>query len=272
MTNALKAELRSIYYTRATMLAALDPGRDRRTRRARRPPDQADRPATARDGRAVTRDPIAGAIAGGSEYQHRTIEWTLLGTPRRRTAGTAKLVAAMLLGACAGALTLAVTWSIAAVVNPGMLVGVPVGTLIAGQLALGALTCAFGLACGLALRNLPAAIGTVLMIALGAADHLPGQTQPGARHPVPPLRRAISRRARARLLPRQRRQPTTSPRRRSSTTRLDRTNRHDRAHTADQDRRMTATNHPPTESRGDHSTPSSGPITIAHRRAKYSSA
>ncbi len=47
-----------------------------------------------------------------------------------------------------------------------MVVGVPVATLIAGQLALGALTCAFGLACGLALRNLPAAVGTVLMIAL----------------------------------------------------------------------------------------------------------
>ena len=51
-------------------------------------------------------------------------------------------------------------------VDTGMRVGVPAATLIAGQLALGALTCAFGLACGLALRNLPAAVGTVLMIAL----------------------------------------------------------------------------------------------------------
>lgn len=35
-----------------------------------------------------------------------------------------------------------------------------------GQLTLGALTAAFGLACGLALRNLPATVGTVLVIAL----------------------------------------------------------------------------------------------------------
>jgi hypothetical protein len=109
---------------------------------------------------------IAGSVAGGSEYQHRTIEWTLLGTPRRRTAGAAKLAAALMLGAGAGALTLAVKWTLATVVDTGMHVDVPLGTLIAGQLALGALTAAFGLACGLALRNLPAAIGTVLGIAL----------------------------------------------------------------------------------------------------------
>jgi hypothetical protein len=166
MTTALKAELRSMYYTRATILAALIPAAiagfvalaDHQTRLT---------------GLLQVETVVlslamltAGAIAGGGEYQHRTIEWTLLGTPHRRTAGAAKLAAAMLLGACAGALTLTVIWSVGAVIDPGMHVGVPFTTLIAGQLALGALSCAFGLACGLALRDLPAAIGTVLMIAL----------------------------------------------------------------------------------------------------------
>jgi hypothetical protein len=104
MTTALKAELRSVYYARATMLAALIPAViagfvalvDHQTQLT---------------GLLQVETVVlslamltAGAIAGGDEYQHRTIEWTLLGTPRRRTAGSAKLVAAMLLGACAGAL------------------------------------------------------------------------------------------------------------------------------------------------------------------------
>jgi hypothetical protein len=166
MTSALKAELRSMRHSRAVLLAALIPA------------------VIAGFVVLVDHQPkltgllqaetvvlslgmlIAGSVAGGSEYQHRTIEWTLLGTPRRRTAGSAKLVAAMLLGAGAAALTLAITWVLGAVVDPGLHVDVPVATLIAGQLALGALTCAFGLACGLAWRNLPAAVGTVLMIAL----------------------------------------------------------------------------------------------------------
>ena len=166
MTTALKAELRSMYYTRATILAALIPAAiaglvalaDHQTKLT-----GLLQPETVVLSLGML---IAGSVVGGSEYQHRTIEWTLLGTPRRRVAGSAKLAAAMLLGACAGALTLTVTWALAAVVDPGMRVGVPATTLIAGQLALGALTCTFGLACGLALRNLPAAVGTVLMIAL----------------------------------------------------------------------------------------------------------
>lgn len=166
MTNALTAELRSIYYTRATTVAALIPAVmagivalvDHQTKLTGLL--QAETVVLSLGAL------IAGSIAGGGEYQHRTIEWTLLGTPRRRTAGAAKLLAALLLGAGAGALTLAVTWALATVVDSGLRVGVPVGTLIAGQLALGALTAAFGLACGLALRNLPAAVGTVLGIAL----------------------------------------------------------------------------------------------------------
>ena len=166
MTNALRAELRSLRFSRAVMLAVLI--------------------AAVIAGFVVLVDHqtkltgllqaetvvlslgmlIAGAAAGGSEYQHRTIEWTLLGTPRRATAGAAKLGAAVLFGACAATLTLAVTWALAAVVDPGIRVGVPVATLIVGQLALGALTCAFGVACGLALRNLPAAVGAVLVVAL----------------------------------------------------------------------------------------------------------
>ena len=166
MTNALKAELRSMRSSRAVTLAALIPAviaafvvlADRQTKLTGLL--QAETVVLSLGML------IAGSIAGGSEYQHRTIEWTLLGTPRRGTAGAAKLAAALLTGVFAAALILTVTWAIAAVVHSGMRVGVPVGTLIAGQLALGALTGAFGLACGLALRNLPTAVGTVLLIAL----------------------------------------------------------------------------------------------------------
>jgi ABC-type transport system involved in multi-copper enzyme maturation permease subunit len=166
MTNALKAELRSMRASRAVMLAALIPAViaalivlvDRQTKLTGLL--QAETVVLSLGML------IAGAVAGGSEYQHRTIEWTLLGTPRRRTAAAAKLVAAMLLGVCAAAVTLAVTWALASIVDPGIQVNVPAATLIVGQLALGALTCAFGLACGLALRSLPAAVGAVLMIAL----------------------------------------------------------------------------------------------------------
>jgi hypothetical protein len=162
MINALKAELRTIYYTRAVALTVLATAviaavialADRQNKQ---------QPETVVLSLGVL---IIGAIDGGGEYQHRTIEWTLLGTPRRGTAGAAKLAAAVLTGVFAAALILTVTWAIAAVVHSGMRVGVPVGTLIAGQLALGALTGAFGLACGLALRNLPTAVGTVLLIAL----------------------------------------------------------------------------------------------------------
>jgi hypothetical protein len=100
MTTALKAELRSVYYARATMLAALIPAViagfvalvDHQTQ------------LTGLLQVETVVLSLAMLTAGGDEYQHRTIEWTLLGTPRRRTAGSAKLVAAMLLGACAGAL------------------------------------------------------------------------------------------------------------------------------------------------------------------------
>jgi ABC-type transport system involved in multi-copper enzyme maturation permease subunit len=166
MTHALKAELRSMRSSYAVTMAALIPAVitafvvlvDRQTKLT-----------GLLQAETVVLSIgmlIAGSIAGGSEYQHRTIEWTLLGTPRRGTAGAAKLVAAMLLGACAAAVTLAVTWALASVVDPGIHINVPVATLIVGQLALGALTCAFGVACGLALRSLPAAVGAVLMIAL----------------------------------------------------------------------------------------------------------
>jgi hypothetical protein len=166
MTNALKAELRSMRSSRAVLMAALIPAViaafvvlvDRQTKLTGLL--QAETVVLSLGML------IAGSIAGGSEYQHRTIEWTLLGTPCRGTAGAAKLVAAMLLGASAAAVTLAVTWVLASVVDPGLNINVPVATLIVGQLALGALTCAFGLACGLALRSLPAAVGAVLMIAL----------------------------------------------------------------------------------------------------------
>jgi hypothetical protein len=166
MTTALKAELRSLRDSRAVMLAALIPAViaglvvlvDHQTKLTGLL--QAETVVLSLGML------IAGSIAGGSEYQHRTIEWTLLGTPRRRTAGTAKLVASTLLGACAAAAALAVTWAPASLVDPGIHVNVPVATLIVGQLALGGLTCAFGVACGLALRSLPAAVGAVLMIAL----------------------------------------------------------------------------------------------------------
>jgi hypothetical protein len=166
MNNALKAELRSMRSSGAVMLAALIPARiaafvvlvDRQT--------QLTGLLQAETVVLSLGMLIAGSVAGGSEYQHRTIEWTLLGTPRRGTAGVAKLLAAMLLGASAAAVTLTVTWALARVVDPGLHVNVPVPTLIVGQLALGALTCAFGVACGLALRSLPAAVGAVLMIAL----------------------------------------------------------------------------------------------------------
>src|ERR1700735_2686896 len=166
MTNALKPELRSMRSSRAVLLAALIPAviaafvvlADRQTKLTGLL--QAETVVLSLGML------IAGSIAGGSEYQHRTIEWTLLGTPRRRTAGAAKLVAAMLVGAGAAAVTLAATWTLANFVDPGIHINVPVPTLIAGQLALGALTCAFGVACGLALRSLPAAVGAVLMIAL----------------------------------------------------------------------------------------------------------
>jgi ABC-type transport system involved in multi-copper enzyme maturation permease subunit len=166
MNNALKAELASMRSSRAVMLAALIPAViaafvvlvDRQTKLTGLL--QAETVVLSLGML------IAGSIAGGSEYQHRTIEWTLLGTPRRGTAAAAKLVAAMLLGACAAAVTLAVTWALASVVGPGIHVNVPVAALIVGQLALGAVTCAFGLACGLALRSLPAAVGAVFVIAL----------------------------------------------------------------------------------------------------------
>ena len=120
MTHALKAELRSMRSSYAVTMAALIPAVitafvvlvDRQTKLT-----------GLLQAETVVLSIgmlIAGSIAGGSEYQHRTIEWTLLGTPRRGTAGAAKLVAAMLLGACAAAVTLAVTWALASVVDPGI--------------------------------------------------------------------------------------------------------------------------------------------------------
>jgi ABC-2 type transport system permease protein len=166
MTNALRAELRSMRTSRAVTLtvlataviAAVIAVADRQNKLT-----GLLQPETVALSLGVL---IIGAIAGGTDYQHRTIEWTLLGTPRRGSAGAAKLAAALLTGVLVAALILTLTWVIAAAVNSGLRVGVPTGTLIAGQLALGALTGAFGLACGLALRSLPGAVGTVLVIAL----------------------------------------------------------------------------------------------------------
>src|ERR1700735_2866744 len=98
MTNALKPELRSMRSSRAVLLAALIPAviaafvvlADRQTKLTGLL--QAETVVLSLGML------IAGSIAGGSEYQHRTIEWTLLGTPRRGTAGAAKLAAALLTG------------------------------------------------------------------------------------------------------------------------------------------------------------------------------
>jgi hypothetical protein len=119
MTNAPTAEVRSIRYSRAVLLAALIPAAiaglialiDHQTKLT-----GLLQPETVVLSLGML---IAGSIAGGSEYQDRTIEWTLLGTPRRTTAGAAKLTAAMLLGAGAAALTLALTWALATIVDPG---------------------------------------------------------------------------------------------------------------------------------------------------------
>ena len=118
-----------------------------------------------------------------------------------------------------------------------MRVGVPVGTLIAGQLALGALTGAFGLACGLALRNLPTAVGTVLLIALvlpiifskkslnRVIQFLPyGELSAAASALGSSPANAGTR---------------LGAHRRSRAARLDRADRNDRADAADQARRMT---------------------------------
>jgi ABC-type transport system involved in multi-copper enzyme maturation permease subunit len=109
---------------------------------------------------------IATAIASAGEYTHKTIEWTLLGTPRRGSAAIAKLFKGAIIGLVLATVVLAVTWGVSAGTESKFRVGTAVGGVIAGQLILGALTGAFGIASGLALRNLPAAIAVVFTIAL----------------------------------------------------------------------------------------------------------
>jgi ABC-2 type transport system permease protein len=109
---------------------------------------------------------IAGALAGAGEFQHGTVVWTVLAAPKRPVAGVAKALAAAVLGAVVAAAVLGVTWAVGAIKEGGLPAGTGVGELIAGQLAVGMLTGVFGLACGLALRNLPAAIGVVFTLAL----------------------------------------------------------------------------------------------------------
>ena len=109
---------------------------------------------------------IAGAIAGAGEFQHGTVVWTALAAPRRGDAVAAKLIAAAVLGIVVTAAVLGVTWIVGALKEGGLSAGTGVGELVAGQLVLGMLTAIFGLACGMALRNLPAAVGVVFTLAL----------------------------------------------------------------------------------------------------------
>jgi ABC-2 type transport system permease protein len=109
---------------------------------------------------------IAGAIAGAGEFQYGTIAWTLLAAPDRRAAAAAKVVAAAVVGAVTAALVLGVTLGVGALKEGGPPLGTGAGGLVAGQLVLGALTAAFGLTIGVALRNMPAAIASVFVLAL----------------------------------------------------------------------------------------------------------
>jgi ABC-2 type transport system permease protein len=109
---------------------------------------------------------LAGAVAGAGEIQHGTVAWTLLAAPRRPVAGVAKLAAVAVLGAGMAVAVLGATWGAGALKEGGLPAGTGVGGLVAGQLVLGMSTAAFGLAVGLVLRNLPAAVGGVLALAL----------------------------------------------------------------------------------------------------------
>jgi hypothetical protein len=109
---------------------------------------------------------LAGAVAGAGEFQHNTVVWTLLATPNRPVAAAAKVAAVAVLGAVVAAAVLGVTWLIGALKEGGLPAGTGIGELLVGQLVLGVLTAVFGLATGLGLRNLPAAIGAVFTLAL----------------------------------------------------------------------------------------------------------
>ena len=109
---------------------------------------------------------VAGAIAGAGDFQHGTVVLTLLAAPRRPAAAAAKLVATAILGAGIAAAVLGTTWAVGALKHGGMAGGTGVGELVLGQLVLGGLTAAFGVGVGLALRNLPAALGAVFAVAL----------------------------------------------------------------------------------------------------------
>jgi ABC-2 type transport system permease protein len=109
---------------------------------------------------------IAGAIAGASEFQYRTISWTLLATPDRRAAAAAKVVATAVLGAVIAAAVLGATLAVGVLKEGTVPLGTGAGELVAGQLVLGALTAVFGLTVGVALRNMPAAIASVFTLAL----------------------------------------------------------------------------------------------------------
>jgi hypothetical protein len=109
---------------------------------------------------------VAGAIAGAGELQYGTVVWTLLAAPNRPAAALAKLAAAAVLGAAIAVGVLAATRGVGGLKEGGLPAGTGIGKLLVGQPVLGMLSGAFGLAAGLALRNLPAAVGAVFTLAL----------------------------------------------------------------------------------------------------------
>jgi hypothetical protein len=163
---------------------------------------------------------LGGAIAGAGELQHGTVVWTLLAAPNRPAAALAKLAAAAVLGAAIAVGVLAATRGVGGLKEGGLPAGTGIGKLLVGQLVLGMLSGAFGLAAGLALRNLPAAVGAVFTLAL--LIPLVFEAKHSLDRPLPSLRRALGGRARARLGAGQLRPPAPDRRGRPRTAGMDR--------------------------------------------------
>ncbi|HTX11664.1 MAG TPA: hypothetical protein VME22_23785 [Solirubrobacteraceae bacterium] len=89
---------------------------------------------------------MASVIVTAGEYQHRTVGWTLIGTPRRGRVVIAKLLAVGAMGGVTAAAALVATGGVARADHGALPVGTDVDALIAGQLALGILTACFGAA------------------------------------------------------------------------------------------------------------------------------
>jgi hypothetical protein len=159
-------------------------------------------------------------VAGAGEFQHGTVVWTLLAAPNRPAAALAKLAAAAVLGAAIAVGILAATWGARALKEGGLPAGTGIGKLLVGQLVLGRLSGASGLAAGLALRNLPAAVGAVFTLAL--LIPLVFEAKHSLDRPLPSLRRALGGRARARLGAGQLRPPAPDRRGRPRTAGMDR--------------------------------------------------